>query len=681
MSSATSATGLPETHVASACPLDCPDACSLDVTVSGGRVVEVGGSRENPVTHGYICAKVREFPRHMYGETRLLHPAVRDGAKGEGRFRRVSWDEALGHIATKLLEVRRRSGGEAILPFYYGGSNGYLSQGSTDARLFRRLGASRLARTVCAAPSSAANAALYGKMTGISYPDYAEAALVVLWGVNPSVSGIHLIPYIQEAQKRGGRLVVVDPRRTRLAERADLHLAPSPGTDLPLALAVIRWLFANGRADRAFLEQHATGAEELERRAAPWTLERAAAETRVPAADIERFAQMYADASPAALRCGWGQERNRNGGSATAAILALPAVGGKFGVRGGGYTLSSSSAWRDIDGDALAAAAEPPTRIVNMNLLGEALAVRGAGAVEVLFVYDCNPLMTVPVQERIRDGLRREDLFTVVFDPVLTDTSLYADVVLPASTFLERREISRGYGALILQDAKAVVAPAGEARSNQDVFGELCRRTGVALPNDPESDDALAAALLATTPRGAELRAALDRGERPAPAEGPRPVQFVDAFPPTPGGKIRLLPEELDREAPGGLYAYRPDPATARFPLALISPATDRTISSTLGELYRGPVPLEMHPDDAAARGIGDGATIRIWNELGEVRCRARLNAGMKAGVVMLPKGIWAHNTDSGTTATALSPDSLTDIAGGACFNDARVEVERASLA
>jgi anaerobic selenocysteine-containing dehydrogenase len=673
--------GVSTRHVASACPLDCPDACSLDVTVEGDRVVAIGGSRENPVTHGYICAKVREFPRHMYGEARLLHPGVRDGAKGEGRFRPVSWDEALGLITTKLLEVRRRSGGEAILPFSYGGSNGYLSQGSTDARLFRRLGASRLARTVCAAPSAAANAALYGKMTGISYPDYAEAALVVLWGVNPSVSGIHLIPYLQEAQKKGGRLVVVDPRRTRLAERADLHLAPHPGTDLPLALAVIRWLFANGRADRAFLEAHATGAEELERRASPWTLERASAETRIPAADIERFARLYADSSPAAMRCGWGPERNRNGGSATAAILALPAVGGKFGVRGGGYTMSNSSAWRDIDGEAPAAAAEPPTRIVNMNLLGDALAARGPGAVELLFVYDCNPLMTVPAQEKIRAGLRREDLFTVVFDPVLTDTARYADVVLPASTFLERREVSRGYGALILQDAKAVVAPAGEARSNQDVFGELCRRTGVALPGDPESDDALAEALLASSPRGRELRSALDRGERPAPAEGPRPVQFVDVFPRTAGGKIRLLPEELDREAPGGLYAYRPDPATPRFPLALISPATDRTISSTLGELHRGPVPLEIHPGDAAVRGVADGSPIRVWNDLGEVRCRARLRTALKPGVVVLPKGIWAHNTDSGTTATALSPDSLTDIAGGACFNDARVEVERRSPA
>lgn len=665
-------------HVASACPLDCPDACSLDVMVESDRVVAIGGSRVNPVTQGYICAKVREYPRHMYGEARLLHPGVRTGRKGEGKFERVSWDEALGRVASKLKAVRESHGGEAILPFSYGGSNGYLSQDTTDARLFRRLGASRLARTVCAAPSSAANSGLYGKMTGIAYPDYALASLIVLWGVNPSTSGIHLLPYIQEAQKRGGRLVVVDPVRTRIAERADLHLPLQPGTDLPVALALIRWLFANGRADREFLETHATGAAELERRAAPWTLERAAAEARVPARDIERLAALYADSSPAALRCGWGPERSRNGGSATAAILALPAIAGKFGVRGGGYTMSNSSAWRDIDGSAGAAAAEPATRVVNMNLLGNALTSAGKDSVELLFVYNANPLMTIPAQEKIRAGLLREDLFTVVFDPVLTDTARYADVVLPAATFLERREISRGYGSLVLQDAAAVVPPVAEARPNHEVFAQLCRLTGVERPGDPSTAEELADALYGSTRRGAELRAAAARGEAATPAEGPAPVQFVDAFPQTPDRRVHLVPEALDREAPGGLYAYRRDPRDARFPLALISPATDRTISSTLGELHRAQVPLELHPDDATARGIADGEAVRVFNAQGEVRCRARVSSAMRPGVVLLPKGLWAHNTESGTTANALAPDTLSDLGGGACFNDARVEVSKA---
>jgi anaerobic selenocysteine-containing dehydrogenase len=231
-------------HVPSACPLDCPDACSLDVTVAGGRVVAIGGSHVNPVTGGYICAKVRRFPEHMYGPARILHPGVRAGAKGRGEFRPVSWEAALDLVAERMRTVRRSRGGEGILPFSYGGSNGYVSQDTTDARLFSRLGASRLARTVCAAPSGRAAAGLYGKMPGVAYQDYARASLVVVWGMNPSVSGIHLMPFLHEAQRRGASIVVVDPRRTRLAERADLHLAVRPGTDLPLALAVIRWIFA-----------------------------------------------------------------------------------------------------------------------------------------------------------------------------------------------------------------------------------------------------------------------------------------------------------------------------------------------------------------------------------------------------------------------------------------------------
>ena len=343
--------------------------------------------------------------------------------------------------------------------------------------------------------------------------------------------------------------------------------------------------------------------------------------------------------------------------------------------------MSNSSAWRELKGLAGAAAEEPATRLVNMNRLGEALAATGPASVDLLFVYNSNPLMTIPAQEKIRAGLSREDLFTVVFDPVLTDTARYADVILPAATFLERREVSRGYGALVLQDAEAVVPPAGEARPNHEVFAELCRRTGVARPGDPETADELAGALYGSTRRGGELQAAARRGEPAVPPGGATPVQFVDVFPQTADGRIHLVPEALDAEAPGGLYAYRPDPGTARFPLALISPATDKTISSTLGELNRSRVPLELHPDDAAARGIADGESVRVFNELGEVRCRARVTSALRPGVVLLPKGIWSHNTESGTTATALAPDTLTDLAGGACFNDARVEVERASTA
>src|SRR5262249_6390998 len=286
-------------------------------------------------------------------------------------------------------------------------------------------------------------------------------------------------------------------------------------------------------------------------------------------------------------------------------------------------------------------------------------------------------LMTLPEQERVRAGLEREDLFTVVFDPVLTDTARYADVILPAATFLERTELSRGYGAFVLQRADAVVRPAGEARPNHEVFAELCRRTGLARPGDPETAAEIGAALLHSSRRGEALSRDLDRGGIAYLAEGVSPVQFIDAFPRTPDGKIHLVPEDLDREAPHGLYHYEPEPASPGFPLALISPATDRTISTTLGELHRAPVPVAMHPSDARARGWADGDRVRVFNGRGSIRCRARVDSGIREGVVFLPKGLWSHNTESGTTANAVSPDTLTDLGGGACFNDARVEIER----
>jgi anaerobic selenocysteine-containing dehydrogenase len=656
----------------SACPLDCPDACSLDVQVEGGRVVKVDGSRLNPVTGGYICAKVRRLPEHLYGPDRLLHPAVRRGRKGEGLFARISWDEALGLAAEKLREARERWGGESILPFSYGGSNGLLTQDTTDARLFRRLGASRLARTVCAAATGRAALGLYGKMPGVAFPDYVHARLIVLWGVNPSTSGIHLVPLVQEAQRRGARLVVVDPRRTPLAKKADLHLMVRPGGDLPLALAVIRWLFEAGRADLAFLAGHATGVEELRRRVFPWTFERAAEASGVPAAEIEAFARLYADSSPAVIRSGWGFERNRNGGSAVAAVLALPAVAGKFGVRGGGYTMSNSAAWSP-DRTAAVAAAEPPTRTINMNCLGEVLA--GADPpVRVLFVYNCNPLATMPNQEKVRRGLEREDLFTIAFEQVRTDTVRYADLVLPATGFMEHEEIVRGYGSLALFRSEPLVPPAGEARSNPEVFADLCRRLGLSRLGEPETAGALAEALLDGSRR---IRSELAERGMAVPDCGPAPVQFVDVFPRTPDRKVHLVPEALDREAPRGLYGWQEDPATDCHPLALISPATNRTISSTFGQLHRNQVSLEIHPGDAAARGIGPGDAVRVWNAFGEVRVTAHLNPDLRPGVVFLPKGLWSHHTLSGTTANALVPDTLTDLGQGACFNDARVEVGR----
>ena len=663
------------TVVDTACPLDCPDACSLAVTVNAGKIVTIDGSRKNPVTDGYICAKVRKFGERVYGPDRLLYPAVRSGRKGSGQFTRVTWDEAIGLVASRFEQARATAGAESILPYSYGGSNGMLTQDNIDAQLWRRFGTSRLARTLCAAPTGAANLALYGKMASVTYQDYPEAKLIILWGVNPSASGIHIIPFVREAQRRGAKLIVIDPRTTTLARSADIHLAVKTGTDVVVALAIHRYLFANGHTNEAFLDRHTTGRAELEARAEPWTFERAAEISGVDAAALEAVATLYAESSPALIRCGWGLERNRNGGNAAMSVLALPAVGGKFSVRGGGYSMSNSASW-NIERTWIDAP-EPNTRIVNMNHLGRALTEYDDPPVNVLFVYNCNPAATVPDQRRVIKGLEREDLFTVVFEQVMTDTALYADLLLPNTTFLEGYDFAKGYGPISLDLGRPVIDAVGEARPNADVFGALCARLGLLKNEEPSGELDLMLTVLDNLP--ASIGADLRDGAMPTAPCGPAPVQFVDIFPNTPDKKVNLFPAALDPSTPIGLYRYQPDPETAQYPLALISPSSERTISSTLGELPRPDVKLLMHPDDARARGLEDNDLVRIFNDLGQVHCPLTVEPSIRPGTVSLPKGIWRRSTRNNATGTALVPDTLTDIGAGACFNDARVQV--ASLA
>lgn len=661
------------THL-SACPLDCPDLCSLQVEVADGRVVKVDGDARGPITDGFICGKVRNIADHLYGEHRLHAPLVRVGAKGEGRFREATWDEALTLVADRLRAIRDADGGEAILPFHYGGSNGWLSEGGLATRFFRRLGASRCLRTLCAAPSTEAVRGIYGRVPGVALEDYGAAQLIVVWGCNPSASGIHLVPVIERAVAAGATLIVVDPRRTPLARLATLHLAVRPGADLPVALAIHRELFARGAADLAFLATHCRGVEALRARAEPWTLARAAEVAGVAAADLARFVDLYAAASPAVIRCGWGVERNRNGGSAVAAILALPAVAGKFGVRGGGYTMSNGDAAWGVGPEAGIAEPEPATRAINMSRLGEALAATAA-PIKALIVYNCNPTQTVPDQGAVLRGLARDDLFTVVHEQVMTDTCRWADVVLPATTFLEHREVRRGYGAMRLYDSPAVARPPGQAWSNHQLFGALLTRLGLDRPGDPRTEDEVVAAIFADDRDGA-LRAQLAARQVATPTL-PTPRLFVDVLPATPDGKVDLCPAALDAAAPHGLYHYQPDPATAAFPLALISPAIAQQISSTFGQLRRAPATVELAAADADARGIADGDTVRIWNALGEIVCGARVSRHLRAGVAVLPKGTWRFHTANGAAATAVVSQALTDLGDGPCYNDARVEIAR----
>jgi anaerobic selenocysteine-containing dehydrogenase len=465
-------------------------------------------------------------------------------------------------------------------------------------------------------------------------------------------------------------LVVVDPRATSLARQADLHIPLRPGTDVAVALALHKHLFDSGRADLPFLAQHARGVDELRARAKGWPMARAAEVAGLELSDLERFAEWYAASTPAVIRCGWGLERNRNGGSAVAAVLALPAVAGKFGVRGGGFSMSNSTALGIKAATWMNDTPEPPTRIVNMNKLGDALVDYKDPAVEMLFVYNCNPLATMPNQNRVLEGLRRNDLCTVVFDQVVTDTARFADVLLPATTFVENYDIARGYGPISLQIVRPAIEPVGEARSNPAVFSDLSHRLGIGEAEE-ETDTLLRIAGRLPSGVGSEL---LERGSITPPFDG-RPVQFVDVFPLTPDRKVNLFPEALEAEAPAGLYAFQPDPATEQYPLALISPASEKTVSSMLGELRERPGMLQMHPSDAADRGLSTDDPVRIFNDLGEVHCPVAVTPNVRPGTVSLSKGLWRKSTFNGSTSNALSPDTLTDLGAGACFNDARVQV------
>ncbi len=662
---------MPEATRRTTCTLDCPDTCTLDVTVRDGELAGIEGSPGYAVTDGFICGKVRGFAQHVRHDARLLYPMRRTGSKGSGMFERISWDDAIDAIASALRDLRERWGGETILPYHYGGSNGLLSDGLLDHLFFARLGATRMEKTLCAAPTTAVALGMYGKMPGVAFEDFAEARCIVMWGGNPKVSHVHLVPFIKEARRRGAFVAVVDPVRTFAATEADLHLPVLPGADLPLALALIRYWSKWDALDIGFLERHTTGADVLLEQAEMWTLELAGAATGVPPRHIERLAREYAERSPAVIRCGWGPERNRNGGQAVAAILAMPALLGKFGVRGGGYTMSNSGAVR-FDRDEVLGPVEWSTRSLNQTQLGRQLAGELSPSVRALFVYNCNPVATVPEQNAVVAGLRREDLYTVVFDQVMTDTAQYADIILPATTFLEHWDVRVGYGRYAVGLARPAIEPRGEAKSNLEVFGLLGRAMGF-------SDDAFGWTQERTARRVLEALRTQDGGALEPVDDGitwlpafpdATPIQFGTVLPPTPDRRVHLSPEVLG-PAP---YRWEPVPPE-RYPLTLISPATSKMVNSTMGQYALPELYVEIHPDDALARGIVNGDRVCVLNDLGEVACRAWVTDRVRVGVVLIPKGAWRAASENGATATALCPAHVNDVAGGACYNDARVEV------
>jgi anaerobic selenocysteine-containing dehydrogenase len=666
---------MPETVAGvTTCVLDCPDGCALEVEVSDGRVRSVGPA----VAEGtdFICGKVANFGRRVHHRDRVLRPLKRSGVKGSGEFVEISWSQALDEIGERLVATRAEFGGEAILPYHYGGSNGLLTDDLLDDLFFARLGASRLAKTICAVPATEVARGMYGKMPGVAFEDYPRARCIVVWGANPKGSNIHLVPYLKQARQAGAWVAAVDPRNNFGDGEIDLHLAVMPGQDLPVALAMIERWRSRGLLDREFLSDQTQGSEALLERAAEWPLERAAEVAGVAAADIALVADRVAESSPAVVRCGWGLERNKNGGQAIAAVLAIPALLGKFGVRGGGYTLSNSGG-SSLDREALVGALDWRTRKLNMTQLGRQIDPRSEEPldppVKFLFVYNANPMASTPHQNAIERGLAREDLFTVVHEQVMTDTARWADLVLPAVTFLEGTDLRVSYGDYVAGGVRPVIEPLGEARSNMQLFGALGRQLGMSDEAFGWSDEELLerAADAVRLPDGAAGPLVAGGGRRRYGFAGSTPVQFVSVKPMTDSGRAELTPAVLGREP----FAWRP-PAN-HFPLALVTAASARLTNSMFGESNLATLSVTLHPDDAAERGLTTGAAVRVFNDLGEVHCRARVSGKIRPGVVWMPKGAWRHSSLNGATSTALCPDDAQVVGDAACFNDARVEIER----
>jgi anaerobic selenocysteine-containing dehydrogenase len=625
------------------CTLDCPDTCSLAVTVTDGRITNVDAAPGNPLTDGWICAKVKRHARRVYAPERVMTPMVRTGPKGSGEFREATWGEALDMITARMRDAIDTAGRDAIVAFTYNSSApANESNGLTEA-FFAAVGATQVEHTICAATVSAAWESVYGDMLSADPMHVVDAQLVVVWGANPTVSNTHFPPLVQQAVDRGAKLVVVDPRRTAMASRADLHLAIRPGTDVALAMAIANWWRTNGMIDRTFAAQHVDGVDDFLQHAAQWTLDRAAQTCGLEPADIVTLAQWYGTTKPAMLRIGWGQERNSNGGASCRSILALPALAGHFGVRGGGAIGSTSDGTPVRTRRRWPAFDRQPRRTLNMHQVGAWLAPDAGDPCRVLFVQGANPVVMCPDQHAVMTAFCREDVFTVVHDQVLTDTARHADIVLPATTAFEIDDVAVSYGSYTVQPVRAVIDRVGLSRSNDELGLALAQRMGMGwtIPTAPIVDDA--------GPRVLEVGV----------------VQFVDTAPSS--GRVQLV------DPVQGVPRY--EPIISAHPLTLISPASSKLINSMFGE-FQSPAPtLLLHPDDAAARGVVAGQIVRVFNDQGSLEVGLEVHDATRPGVAVMSKGVWLRHHADGWGVNALTPATADALVNGACFNDTRVEV------
>jgi anaerobic selenocysteine-containing dehydrogenase len=634
------------------------------VDIEDGRAKRLRGNPAHPVTQGFLCAKVTRYLDREYHPDRILYPLRRTGAKGAGKFTRISWDEALGEIADRFKEIAATYGAEAILPYSYAGTMGLLNGSGMDRRFFHRLGASRLERTICSSAGSAGLMAAYNARTGIEPEALQQAKLILVWGSNTHGCNVHAWPFMVEARRKGARLYVIDPLRTRTAGLADRHYTPYPGSDMALALGLLHVIFAEGLEDREYIAAATSGIESLRERVRDYPPERAAALTGITADEIVALAREYATTRPAAIRLGYGVQRSERGGRAVQAITLLPAVTGAWREHGGGLLLSTSGGFQLNREAAGMPQLGPAARSVNMVQLGRALTELDGPPVQALFVYNSNPAAIAPEQNKVRAGLRREDLFTVVAEHLPTDTAAFADIVLPATTWLEHTDLYLAYGHYFLQLARPALAAPGETKPNQEIFRLLAARMGFDEPCFRDTDDDMIRQMLASGHPWVE-GITLERLER----EGFVRLNLPSPFLPHAAGRCNLAAEDLE---------YRPPEesrlGSAAYPLELVSAKDDANLNSTFG--YRAEVAaaagwLWIHPRDAQPRAIAAEDAVEIFNGRGRLRLKARITDAVRPGVVRVPTVGWGENPN------VLIPDRLTDIGGGPILYNCLVEVKK----
>lgn len=682
---------MPETR-RSVCALDCPDCCSLLINVENGYGSKLRGDPKHPVTRGFLCGKVAQYLEREYSPGRLLYPQRRVGAKGDGRFERISWDEAFDTIALRLKSVAEEFGPEAVLPYSYAGTMGLLNGSGMDRRFFHRLGASRLDRTICSSAGGVGLVEALGFKYGTEPEQFRHSRLIIAWGANILGTNVHLWPFIVEARRNGAKFYTIDPCRNRTGMASDKHFFINPGSDTALALAMMHVITGENLHDAGYVERYTEGFDDLRARVREWTPQRAAELTGLPVDDIVSLAREYATTRPAAIRVNYGTARSERGAMAVRTIALLPALTGSWKDVGGGLQLSTSQAFQlnragleraDLQQTSLGRQA----RLVNMSQLGPVLSgaddgvLSSGGPVKALVVYNSNPAAIAPNQNSVLAGLRREDLFTVVLEQFQNDTADYADILLPVTTFLEHTDLYLAYGHYYLQLARPALPAPGETKSNVEIFRSLALSMGFDDACFADSEDDMIRTLLDSPHpfvRGITLEE-LDR-------EGSVRLRLPDPFLPfaeggfgTEDGKCHFRAAELDYTPP--VESRHGDQSIRRkFPLEMISAKNDNSMNSTFG--HRDAVDLEtatlhLSLSDASIRAIQTSDQVRVYNERGSCVLVAEVDETVQSGVVSAPSVRWGKRAPGNRNVNALTSDRLTDAGGGPTFYSCLVEVER----